>query len=584
MLATFSELQKYFNAEDRRQWVVLLATSLAAGLAQSLTLAVFNDAVAVYGRGEANLWHLPLVMTLAAVGIAAGYFGALRGHLVSTRMAIRLRDRLLDELGGANLRVVERIGGSALQYHLMTTITNLAGAYGTVLAFLTSLVMLICNFIYIGWLSPAGLGVGILITAVGVLVHFRQERQNIHRKWWLEQLLNASHGRHREVLDGYKELRLSSAKFGDYRSRIDALNQEILVKGLDVTRTTTAGELATSFFQFLMILAVVFMLPLFVRLDAVVIMQLMTAILVTLGPLTGVVGAIPGFTRAQIALRNLKMLQAEIAATREAADVPRGRRLPEYESIELRGVEFSFGDDVSGEAFRLGPIDLTLRRGEIVFIVGGNGSGKTVLMRILTALYHPGAGTIHYNGKALDEIDRQAYREQFSTVFSDFHLFRELLGLEGAQADRVGEWLTRLDLADKTRYENGEWSSVALSAGQRKRLAFAVAMLEDRPIYVLDEFGAEQDPEHRRKFYREILPGLRESGKTVVVVTHDDAYFDAGDRVLRMDFGKIVSEHKTEAGIARSQRAAATPERPIERHAGVEEDHAVQEAARIHRA
>lgn len=581
MLGTFAELQKYFNAEDRRQWMVLLVTSLAAGLAQSLTLAIFNEAVATYGRGESNVWLLPIILALALFGIAAGYFGALRGHVVSTRMAVRLRDRLLDDLGGANLRVIERIGGPALHYHLMATIGNLAGAYGTLLGFATSLVMLTCNFIYIGWLSPAGLAAAILITGVGVFVHLRQERLNIDRKWWLEQLANATSARHREVLDGYKELRLFDAKFRDYRSRIDAVNREVLDKGLAVTRTSTAGELATYFFQFLLILIVVFMLPLFVRLEAVVIMQLMTAILVTMGPLSGVVGAIPGFTRAQIALRNLQMLQQEITATREAADVPHDRRLPEYETIELRGVEFSFDEDTSGEGFHLGPIDLTIRRGEIVFIIGGNGSGKTVLMRVLTALYHPSAGTILYNGSVVGERDRQAYREQFSTVFSDFYLFRELLGLKGMQAERIGEWLTRLDLADKTRYENGEFSSVALSAGQRKRLAFAVAMLEDRPVYVLDEFGAEQDPEHRRRFYREMLPALRASGKTVIVVTHDDAYFDAGDRVLKMDFGRITGEQAITRGPAHAQRAAAAAERITEQHAGVEENHAVQEAARI---
>jgi putative ATP-binding cassette transporter len=580
MLATFSELQKYLDAEDRRQWIVLLVMSLAAGLAQSLTLAVFNEAVASHSRGEANALYLSLVVALAAIGIGAGYFGALRGHVVSTRMAIRLRDRLLDQLGGANLRVVERTGAPALHYHLMTTISNLAGAYGTLLAFATSLVMLACNFIYIGWLSPVGLLAGTVITAVGVFVHFRQERLNVDRKWLLEQLTNASHQRHREVIDGYKELRLADAKLADYRSRIDALNQDTLVKGLEATRTTTMGELATYFFQFLMLVTIVFMLPLVAKLDAVVIMQLMTAILVTMGPLTGVVGAIPGFTRAQIALRNLRMLQQGIAATRETADAPRDRRLPAFESIELEGVEFAFDEDATGEGFHLGPVDLTLRRGEIVFIVGGNGSGKTVLMRVLTALYHPDTGTIRYNGEPLAEIDRQAYREQFSTVFSDFHLFRELLGVKSVDAAQVNDWLARLDLADKTRFENGEFSTLALSAGQRKRLAFAVAVLEDRAIYVLDEFGAEQDPEHRRRFYREMLPALRESGKTVVVVTHDDAYFDAADRVLKMDFGKIVDEHAAATGIMHATPAATSEHT----HAGVEEDHAVQDAARIRRA
>jgi putative ATP-binding cassette transporter len=544
MLSTFRELQRYFTAEDRRQWLVLLATSLAAGLAQSLTLAVFNEAVAKYGRGEGHLTYLPLAVGLAAIGIGAGYYGALRGHLISTRLSIRLRDRLLDELGAANLRIVERVGAPALHYHLMWTIQNLAGAYETLLTFATSLVMLTCMFAYVGWLSPVGLAAGALITAIGVTVHFRQERLNVPRKRAIDELNNESHRRHGEVLAGYKELRLFGAKFADYRGGMDAMNQDTLAKGQAATRTTTTGELATYFFQFAMIVTVVFALPWVVHTEAVVIMQLMTAILVTIGPLTGVVGAIPGFTRARIAQQNLQNLQREIAATREAVDAPRDRVLPAFETVELKAVEFSFGDETEGESFHLGPVDLVLKRGEIVFVVGGNGSGKTVLMRILTALYYPSAGEIAYNGRTLEPADRQAYREQFSTVFSDFHLFQELLGLGHLPQEQVDAWLERLDLKGKTRYADGKFSSVALSAGQRKRLAFAVAMLEDRPIYVLDEFGAEQDPEHRRRFYRDILPALRDSGKTVIVVTHDDAYFDAADRVVRMDFGNIVSVHE----------------------------------------
>jgi ABC-type siderophore export system fused ATPase/permease subunit len=188
----------------------------------------------------------------------------------------------------------------------------------------------------------------------------------------------------------------------------------------------------------------------------------------------------------------------------------------------------------------------------VVFIIGGNGSGKTVLLRLLTALYHPGAGTILYNGAPLREEERQAYREQFCAVFSDFYLFQELLGASDLQADAVQQWLQRLDLADKTRLEHGSFTSVALSAGQRKRLAFAIAMLEERPICILDEFGAEQDPEHRARFYRDLIPLLREAGKTVIVVSHDDAYFDAGDRVVKMDFGRIVDDY----AVATPPRAA----------------------------
>jgi putative ATP-binding cassette transporter len=540
MRAEFAEFRQYFTAHDRREWLVLFAASLTTGLAQCLILAVFNDAVAEYGRGRDNIAHLVLVLSLVVLATAAGYFVSIRGHIVSSTMAMRLRNRLLDQLGAANLRLVERVQPSALHYHLMGTIGQLAGAYGSLLSFFISLVLLICNFFYLGWLSPFGLGAAIVITSVGVVVHFRQEARNMERRIVLDRLSNKVGARHREYIDGYKELRLSAAKTDDYRKRVDRDNRDFIAEGLAATRVSTLGDLATNFFQFVLVFVVVFFLPVYQRTDPVVILQIMTAIFVTMGPLSGVVGAFPGFSRAKVALSNLRMLQHEMAQTREPRVTSGAQQLPEFESIELRRLCFDFQKETSDERFRLGPLDLKIRRGDVLFIIGGNGSGKTVLMRVLTGLYHHTGGTILYNGRELLDAERQQYRERFSAVFSDFHLFGELVGMQGVDPALVQRWLERLDLAGKTVYKDGNFTSVALSAGQRKRLAFLVSMLEDRPIFVLDEFGAEQDPAHRRRFYRELLPELRAKGKTVIVVTHDDAYFDAADRIVKMDFGGIV--------------------------------------------
>ena len=77
------------------------------------------------------------------------------------------------------------------------------------------------------------------------------------------------------------------------------------------------------------------------------------------------------------------------------------------------------------------------------------------------------------------------------------------------------------------------------SGGQRQRLAIARAVLRNAPILVLDEWAADQDPQFRRKFYREILPELKRRGLTIVAVTHDDHYFDAAERRLHMEEGRL---------------------------------------------
>jgi putative ATP-binding cassette transporter len=237
--------------------------------------------------------------------------------------------------------------------------------------------------------------------------------------------------------------------------------------------------------------------------------------------------------------------------------------LPAFESIALKNVEFRFDDEPAGspgiESFALGPIDLQIGRGDVVCVVGGNGSGKTVLMRIIAGLYPVASGELLFNGKALAREDMEDYRDRFSTVFNDFFLFRDLLGRRDTSPSTVNRWLEYFGIAGKTTFANGRFSTVDLSTGQRKRLALIVALLDERPILLLDEFGAEQDPEHRDQFYRVWLPELRKMGITVLIVSHDDAYFESADMLVRMDYGKIVECRRREhhEGARRAANIAA---------------------------
>lgn len=307
-------------------------------------------------------------------------------------------------------------------------------------------------------------------------------------------------------------------------------------------RVSTHGDVVTHFFQFLLVFALVFALPMFVAIDPVIALQLMSAVLITVGPLSSAVSSIPDFGRLRSALINLDRLEREMHDTGEPSITNNTAPLAPFASIELRAIEFTFRDRDGHAGFQLGPIDFSIRGGEVVFVAGGNGSGKTVLLRVLTGLYRHDQGTIHYNGKPLLDTERDAYREQFATVFSDYFLFRELIGMASIDAGRVASLLEQLDLGDKVTFAGGAFSTIDLSAGQRKLLAYVVAMLDDKPVLILDEFGAEQDPPHRHHFYRKLLPTLRASGKAVIVVSHDDAYFDAADRIIKMDFGRIVEE------------------------------------------
>jgi len=551
MWRLIKSLRPLLTADDRRQWLILLALSLGAGVARSLFLALINAAIAAGADASESLaLYAAGAFALSAVVLGADYYVATRGCGVFARMAIRMRNRLLDQVGSANLQFIERETVGSLHFHLIYTIRVVADFFGTLLVFCNALVTLGFNLIYIGWLSPAGLGVAAMITLVGVTTHWHFERKNLACRERLNRLTDVHNNRHRAYLDGYKELRLSRSKMADYRNQLDEINRQLLIESMTESRVSNAGKAATNLFEYLAIAAIALLLPAIIHAQPVQLMQLLSAVLFTIGPLSNVVGAFPSFATARISMNHLQRLTREAEATRETLGARDRTILPPFETVTLRDVSFEFAarevQAQLGETFRLGPLNLTIRRGEVVCVVGGNGSGKTVLMRLLTGLYRPTGGQIAYNGVALGDSDRQAYREQVTTVFSDFFLFRELLGRRDMSAANVMRWIERFGLSGKTSFleKDATFSTVELSTGQRKRLALIVSILDERPIIILDEFGAEQDPPHRHEFYREWLPELKRMGKTVIVVSHDDHYFDAADRLVRMDFGRIIEDRQ----------------------------------------
>jgi putative ATP-binding cassette transporter len=245
-----------------------------------------------------------------------------------------------------------------------------------------------------------------------------------------------------------------------------------------------------------------------------------------------------------VAVRNIMLLEQRLdrfaQVTRNGAGV--ASFVPaDFADIRLQGLSFSYVDQDGNELFRVGPLDLDIRRGEILFVMGGNGSGKTTLLKLLTALYYPTAGRLLVDDRPIEGAALRPYHELFSAIFADFHLFPKLYGLSDVTETAVQQLLSRFQLGEKTAFVGDHFTNLQLSTGQRKRLALIVALLEDRPVYIFDEWAADQDPEFRRYFYEQLLPELAARGKTVIAVTHDDRYFHVAHRVVKMELGRIVS-------------------------------------------
>jgi putative pyoverdin transport system ATP-binding/permease protein len=395
---------------------------------------------------------------------------------------------------------------------------------------------------YLAILSKTAFVITVAMSAVGIVLHLRRLKGLLAMLGEAQQKENEFLGLLTHLIDGFKEVRLRKARSDDLFR--DLANVSYTVQDVK-TRTGREFSAVYIFAQvmfYALLAAIVFLLPRISAEYTTVVLKLTAAILFIIGPLGSIVGSIPVWSAANVAAHNIFDLEARLAAASAGDRNGRPDAAPpaRFSRLELKHVVFEYPDRGKGGVFRLGPVDLEARAGEILFIVGGNGSGKSTLLKALTGLYHPQSGSISLDDTLLNQDNSAWYRSHFAAVFSEYHLFDRLYGLADVPAERVQALLATMQISDKTAFENGRFTTLDLSHGQRKRLALLVALLEDRPILVLDEWAADQDPPFRRYFYEELLPSLKREGKTIIAVTHDDKYFAIADRVVKMEYGEFI--------------------------------------------
>jgi putative ATP-binding cassette transporter len=363
------------------------------------------------------------------------------------------------------------------------------------------------------------------------------------------QYLRAARDEHDALLKHFGGLTQGVKELKVHRPRREAFLTDILLEtARSYRRQNTAGmtlyAVAGSWGQLLFLVVIgllPFIAPLLGEFPPEARMGITLAVLYATAPVESVMSWVPVLNRARVALRKVESLGLSLAA--RGAEEGLGiltSTSPRVVCLELSRVVHAYRVEEEPGSFRLGPLDLVLRPGELVFVGGGNGSGKTTLAKVLTGLYTPEAGEIRLNGRPVAAAEREEYRQLFSVVFADCYLFESLLGLAFPGVDaQAQDSLARLGLGHKVRVQGGRFSTTELSRGQRKRLALLTAYLEDRPVYVFDEWAADQDPSFKDVFYTRLLPELKARGKVVLVISHDEHYFHVADRVVRLDYGQL---------------------------------------------
>lgn len=525
--------------------LLLLSASFASivhGICSVLLLAQISEALTSTASDQDEM---ALIFAVTALCVMLSYMvAAILFERLGQRAHSELRSFIAQRVIAADYRQLEQLGAARVQSALSEHCTRVAEFFVSFPVILTNAVVVAGCLVYMAFLSWQVFLLALAVIGFGSLGYHLAHLRAIKHLDIAAQEQDNLFAYFRSLTDGAKELRLN-------RDKRTAFYDDVLKRSIEKVRKERTFGMSVfvasaswgNFLIYAFIGLVLFLLVGDVP-DRTLIMTGYALVFVYMvGPLEALLLNIPRANLAQVSANHIEEITHSMFSSESQTDKT---DLPPLQSIVLQRVLHRYYHEQKDEMFTLGPIDLQFCPGEITFLIGGNGSGKTTLAKLLVGLYPPEEGSISLNGKVIDDTNRDYYRQFFTTIFSDFHLFERLLEKDhGNDLDQRGnQLLAKLHLQNKVKVQDGAFTTLTLSQGQRKRLALVIAYLENRPFLVFDEWAADQDPAFKEIFYYELLPELRAMGKAILVISHDDRYFHLADRVLRMENGRLIFDHR----------------------------------------
>ncbi|WP_293154730.1 MULTISPECIES: cyclic peptide export ABC transporter [unclassified Microcoleus] len=516
---------------------IAILTGLISGGCSAQLIAFINRAIS--DNSNQNLvWYFA---GLAVLALVTGVISQFLLIYLSQEAVYNLRLSLSRGILSSPLRQLEELGASRLLATLTDDVGTLSNTIFVIPFLCIDIAIVVGCLIYLSTLSGAVFAVvfaflAVTIGAIQLLLNKMRKFFDLARE---EKDVLFKH--FRSITDGIKELKLHSLR------RQEFFTEELQVSAADSRdynlQALNTGALAIGVGQllfFMLMGLLLFALPKFVPVSTPVLSAYILTSTYLMSPFQNILERLPEIFRANTAVEKIERMGLALASQAEITAAVQPVKNADWKMLELKRATHSYPGDKEDSNFVLGEISLKFHPGELVFIMGGNGSGKSTFAKLLTGLYIPESGEILLDGQPITDENREWYRQHFSAIFSDFYLFDRLLGMTNHDLDsQAAEYLQEFHLDNKVKVKDGVLSTTALSQGQRKRLALLTAYLEDRPIYLFDEWASDQDPFFRDIFYKQLLPELKRRGKTVFAITHDDRYFDLADRAIKLDYGKI---------------------------------------------
>jgi putative ATP-binding cassette transporter len=525
------------NPQHLRQ--LCLLAGLVATL-NTLLIAVINQAAASVSKNES----VTLMFAAYAVIFVVFLISAQRANKENVAKAqqfiYRFKIRIMHDVFRSNLLKVDKLGRDYILEVLNRDTELVSQQVNSVLSLFQSMLTVCFLMLYLATISLTAcliLSVAIAVVSFVGVIELNKLIAGVRVVSVKEAQVNGMYG---AFLSGYKEVKMNS-------QRALGLTRDLIAEAKVVrTEKTKLVQDVVQFFTYLQMLMylvvglIIFVVPIFSPEFSSDVLMVTTTALFLASSVSAAIVVVPNMTMANSAARNLRELSEKLSYENTERTAPGLTEFSEIKTLALEDITYVHSGDGVARPFALGPINYQFEIGKVYFIRGNNGSGKTTLMRVLLGLYQAKSGRLLVNGEPIAEPSIAAYRDLFAVVFSDFYLFKKLYGVSATDEAELNDLLTLFQMENKVAIDDGVFSDLNFSTGQRKRLALLVALLEKKQFIVLDEWAADQDPEFRQEFYERIIPKLRELGKTVIAITHDDQYYELADHVIYMENGQSL--------------------------------------------
>jgi len=539
------DLIEFYKKETKKIKITPLIMIVISSVSQGLILTVIINAVATISKAESNFQYVMMYFTLMAIFIYCKRYSQQSIAEDITIIMSDVRLRISDKIRKSEYLLVENMGSENMYKQLTHDTGNITQFIIWMINASQSCILVVICIFYILIVSQTAF-ILIFLFLCSILffyfVFFHKNYDEILAKS-LDQEISTMKMLNQLFL-GFKELKInkkmSDDYFYDYNNLLNE-NQELKIETgyRFITQFMFSQAAYFSFFGLIL-----FVLPVFFHAPIDVLKKIIATGIFIMGPFNTVISCVPLYAKTNNALNNINNLENKLDFClkdyKYTSKINFLQKFKQFQNITFSNLTFSHHDINGDVSFQIGPISLKLKKGELIFVTGGNGSGKTSLMKLLCGLYYPDNGLIKVDNTTITKEIYPSYRDLFSMILSDYYLFDRIYGVEDINENHIQKLLKKMQLTHKTSLINRQFTNIDLSTGQKKRLALIYAMLQNKDIYIFDEWAADQDSEFRLYFYETLLKELINKGKTIITVSHDDRYYHLADRVLKMDYGKFI--------------------------------------------